>query len=161
MPSRPTFGARGHRFLHGNTNSFGSLEIRSELPAGELSNIRRKHTRPIYLDLAYPEFKICIEYEGSHHAGQWLNDARRRQMIEDAGWKYIQVTKLDIGDEAGEEALARRVAERIQEVTGKTVQLTMRQTTQQISDVRKLRRIPLYKRLKFEPLLPIIPTTQE
>lgn len=81
-------------------------------------------------------------------------------MIEDAGWKYIQVTKLDIGDEAGEEALARRVAERIQEVTGKTVQLTMRQTTQQISDVRKLRRIPLYKRLKFEPLLPIIPTTQ-
>ena len=33
---------RGHRFLHGNTNSFGSLEIRSELPAGELSNIRRK-----------------------------------------------------------------------------------------------------------------------
>ena len=30
-------------------------------------------------------------------------------------------TKLDIGDEAGEEALARRVAERIQEVTGKTV----------------------------------------
>ena len=119
------------------------------------------NTRPIYLDLAYPEFKICIEYEGSHHAGQWLNDARRRQMIEDAGWKYIQVTKLDIGDEAGEEALARRVAERIQEVTGKTVQLTMRQTTQQISDVRKLRRIPLYKRLKFEPLLPIIPTAQE
>lgn len=119
------------------------------------------NTRPIYLDLAYPEFKICIEYEGSHHAGQWLNDARRRQMIEDAGWKYIQVTKLDIGNEAGEEALARRVAERIQEVTGKTVQLTMRQTTQQISDVRKLRRIPLYKRLKFEPLLPIIPTTQE
>ena len=48
------------------------------------------NTRPIYLDLAYPEFKICIEYEGSHHAGQWLNDARRRQMIEDAGWKYIQ-----------------------------------------------------------------------
>ena len=93
-------------------------------------------TRPIHLDLAYPEFKICIEYESSHHAGQWLNDARRRQMIEDAGWKYIQVTKLDIGDEAGEEALARRVAERIQEVTGKTVQLTTRQTIRQVSDAR-------------------------
>ena len=36
------------------------------------------NTKPIYLDLAYPEFKICIEYEGSHHAGQWLNDARRQ-----------------------------------------------------------------------------------
>ena len=117
------------------------------------------NTKPIYLDLAYPEFKICIEYEGSHHAGQWLNDARRRQMIEDAGWKYIQVTKLDIGDEAGEEALARRVAERIQEVTGKTVQLTTRQTIRQVSDARKLRRIPLYKRLNVEPLLPIIPIT--
>ena len=117
------------------------------------------NTKPIYLDLAYPEFKICIEYEGSHHAEQWLNDARRRQMIEDAGWKYIQVTKLDIGDEAGEEALARRVAERIQEVTGKTVQLTTRQTIRQVSDARKLRRIPLYKRLNVEPLLPIIPIT--
>ena len=117
------------------------------------------NTKPIYLDLAYPEFKICIEYEGSHHAGQWLNDARRRQMIEDAGWKYIQVTKLDIDDEAGEEALARRVAERIQEVTGKTVQLTTRQTIRQVSDARKLRRIPLYKRLNVEPLLPIIPIT--
>ena len=117
------------------------------------------NTKPIYLDLAYPEFKICIEYEGSHHAGQWLNDARRRQMIENAGWKYIQVTKLDIGDEAGEEALARRVAERIQEVTGKTVQLTTRQTIRQVSDARKLRRIPLYKRLNVEPLLPIIPIT--
>ena len=117
------------------------------------------NTKPIYLDLAYPEFKICIEYEGSHHAGQWLNDARRRQMIEDAGWKYIQVTKLDIGDEAGEEALARRVAERIQEITGKTVQLTTRQTIRQVSDARKLRRIPLYKRLNIEPLLPIIPIT--
>lgn len=80
-------------------------------------------------------------------------------MIEDAGWKYIQVTKLDIGDEAGEEALARRVAERIQEVTGKTVQLTTRQTIRQVSDARKLRRIPLHKRLNVEPLLPIIPIT--
>lgn len=118
------------------------------------------NTRPIYLDLAYPEFKICIEYEGSHHAGQWLNDARRRQMIEDAGWKYIQVTKLDIGDE-GRRGPCPKSCRKDTGGYGQTVQLTMRQTTQQISDVRKLRRIPLYKRLKFEPLLPIIPTTQE
>ncbi|MBT1174314.1 hypothetical protein JS530_02105 [Bifidobacterium sp. LC6] len=110
--------------------------------------------KPVYLDLAYPEYKICIEYEGSHHARQWLGDTKRRQDIEDAKWKYIQVTKLDIGHEDREEALARRIAEKIQEVTGKRVQLTPRKTIRQICDARTIKRAPLYKRLCFAPLLP-------
>jgi hypothetical protein len=112
-----------------------------------------RNKSPIYLDLAYPEFKICIEYEGSHHAEQWLKDTRRRQAIEDAGWKYIQVTKLDIGVEEREEALAWRIAQKMQEVTGKCIELTQRQTIQQLCDARSLRRKPLYQRLGFTPLL--------
>ncbi|KFI91703.1 hypothetical protein BISA_0990 [Bifidobacterium saguini DSM 23967] len=113
--------------------------------------------RPLYLDLAYPEYRICIEYEGSHHAGQWLNDVKRRQAIEDAKWKHIQVTKLDLRSAADEEALAQRIADRIEEVTGKTVQLMARRTIRQIADARTLRRAPLYERLCFAPLSPVVP----
>lgn len=112
-------------------------------------------SKPFYLDLAYPEYRICIEYEGSHHARQWLGDTKRRQDIEDAKWKYVQVTKLDIGREDREAALAQRIAERIQEATGKTVQLTPRKTIRQICDARTMKRAPLYERLHFSPLLPI------
>ena len=84
---------------------------------------------------------------------------RRTTPSNDRGCRLEVHSSYQIGDEAGEEALARRVAERIQEVTGKTVQLTTRQTIRQVSDARKLRRIPLYKRLNVEPLLPIIPIT--
>lgn len=116
-----------------------------------------RSAKPLYLDLAYPEFKICIEYEGSHHAGQWLNDVRRRQTIEDAQWKYIQVTKLDLGHEDDEEAFARRIAEKMHEVTGKAIQLTPRKTIRQICDARTVKRAPLYERLNFTPLLPANP----
>lgn len=114
-------------------------------------------TRPVYLDLAYPEFRICIEYEGSHHAGQWLGDTKRRQTIEDAKWKHIQVTKLDLGNAADEEALAQRIANSMEEVTGKAIPLTQRRTIRQICDARTLHRAPLYKRLGFKPLMPVVP----
>lgn len=115
----------------------------------------RKNGRSWYLDLAYPEFKVCIEYDGSHHAGRWLDDVRRRQAIEDEGWRYIQVTNLDIGDDEGEAALAQRIAKQIQEVTGKQVPLTSRKTILQVCDARTLRRKPMHEQLRFEPLLPV------
>lgn len=115
-----------------------------------------KSGKILYLDLAYPEFKICIEYEGSHHASQWLNDAQRRQAIEDEGWRYIQVTKLDLGSEESEEALAERIAKHIREVTGKRIVLTPRKTILQVCDARGLKRKPLCERLQFKPLLPSV-----
>ncbi|KAA8825920.1 hypothetical protein EMO92_03990 [Bifidobacterium reuteri] len=112
-----------------------------------------RNRKPVYLDLAYPEFKVCIEYDGSHHAGQWLNDTRRRQAIEDEGWQYVQVTKLDLGDDESEEALARRVARRIEEVVGQHIELTARKTILQVCDGRGLRRKPMHEKLHFTPLL--------
>lgn len=117
----------------------------------------KRLNRAVYLDLAYPEYKICIEFDGGHHAGQWLEDARRRQAIEDEKWRYIQVTKLDLGDEWSEEALVRRIADKIQEVTGIPVPVTARKTIQQVCDARAMRRKPLYERIGFEPLLPRVP----
>lgn len=109
--------------------------------------------KTLYLDLAYPEFKICVEYDGSHHAGQWLTDVKRRQILEDAGWKYVQVTTMDIGDDSSEAALAGRVAERIYEVTGSIAPLTERKTIRQICDGRSRYRKPMHLRLGFTPLL--------
>jgi very-short-patch-repair endonuclease len=61
-------------------------------------------------DLAYPEWRIAIEYEGDHHRtdrDQWRADIRRQRDLEDNGWIVIRVTQLDLAE--GGAALAARV----------------------------------------------------
>lgn len=46
-------------------------------------------------DLAYPDERISIEYEGDHHRtgrGQWQRDIERYERFADAGWRVIRVT---------------------------------------------------------------------
>ena len=46
-------------------------------------------------DLAYPEFKVAIEYEGEVHRVDlktFRDDIERRERFEDAGWRVIRVT---------------------------------------------------------------------
>jgi hypothetical protein len=62
------------------------------------------------VDLAYPECRIAIEYEGDGHRtdrDQWRIDIRRQRDLEDHGWLVIRVTELDLRD--GGAALAARV----------------------------------------------------
>ncbi len=62
------------------------------------------------VDLAYPEHRIAIEYEGDGHRtdrDQWRTDIRRQRDLEDHGWLVIRVTELDLRDGGG--ALAARV----------------------------------------------------
>ena len=54
-------------------------------------------------DLAYPELKIAIEYEGDGHRtskDQWRRDIRRQRDLEDRGWLVIRLTELDLADRA-------------------------------------------------------------
>lgn len=47
------------------------------------------------LDLAYPAVRVAVEYDGRQHAEdarQWNHDLRRREALEDAGWKLLVVT---------------------------------------------------------------------
>lgn len=69
------------------------------------------------IDLAYPELKIAIEYEGEHHLNdpkQWAKDIRRQELLESLGWIVIRVTKADLRQNGRslirriEDALARR-----------------------------------------------------
>lgn len=62
------------------------------------------------VDLAYPQWRIAIEYEGDGHRTdreQWRTDIRRQRDLEDQGWIVIRVTQLDLAD--GGAALASRV----------------------------------------------------
>lgn len=49
-------------------------------------------------DLAYPELKIAIEYEGDHHRDEatYNDDIIRREMFAAAGWTVILVTKQQL-----------------------------------------------------------------
>ncbi|HWS49826.1 MAG TPA: DUF559 domain-containing protein [Microbacterium sp.] len=61
------------------------------------------------VDLAYPELKIAIEYEGDGHRterAQWRIDIRRQRDLEDEGWIVIRLTELDLSD-GGEAVLGR------------------------------------------------------
>lgn len=51
------------------------------------------------LDLAYPERRVCFEYEGEHHLRdeeQWARDIRRHEMLVERGWRIVRVTKDDL-----------------------------------------------------------------
>jgi len=54
------------------------------------------------VDLAHPERRIAVEYEGDHHRDkrQWRQDLKRRRRLEALGWRYFSVTQADLDDPA-------------------------------------------------------------
>lgn len=51
------------------------------------------------VDLAYPDLKIAVEYEGDGHRtdrAQWRTDIRRQRELEDLGWIVIRLTESDL-----------------------------------------------------------------
>ncbi|MBX0299724.1 DUF559 domain-containing protein [Cryobacterium sp. 1639] len=64
-------------------------------------------------DLAYPEYKLFVEYQGDQHRtdrAQWRSDIRRIGRLEDHGWQLLQFTDDDLQDPA---ALVARIARRL------------------------------------------------
>lgn len=62
------------------------------------------------IDLAYPELKIAIEYEGDGHRtdrDQWRRDIQRQRDLEDRGWIVIRLTQADLA--GGSAALIARL----------------------------------------------------
>ena len=51
------------------------------------------------IDLAYPHARVALEYEGDIHRvdrSTWQKDIRRRERVEDLGWRMIRVTADDL-----------------------------------------------------------------
>ncbi len=56
----------------------------------------------VRLDLAYPEVKFLIEYQGDYHRerGQWRKDLTRRSRLESQGWYVMELNADDLKDPA-------------------------------------------------------------
>lgn len=69
--------------------------------------------RCFFLDLSYPWLKVCVEYDGRQHAQNWESDVRRRTLLENDGWVYINATWEDLADDSSRLAFAQSVASRM------------------------------------------------
>ena len=121
------------------------------LPCPEVNYPVKLTRTTVLLDMAYPEWRICIEYDGRHHALQWKDDNTRREQLERKGWKVIKLFAEDLSNDSSEERTAHRVAQTIEQVTGKTFPLTPRQTLERLSDGRRWR----HNTLQCSPTFPI------
>ena len=54
------------------------------------------------VDLAYPDVRVAVEYDGAWHAGdrQFVRDRRRLNQLTAAGWAVLHVTAADLRDPA-------------------------------------------------------------
>lgn len=141
------------RLMRENTDSSQETRTRLALMRYGLDEPRVNHRfyvrrtgKTLFFDMAYPELNIVIEYDGRHHAGQWLSDVKRREIIEDEGWIYIQVTASNLADEESERMLALRVASKIEQRIQRPVRLCRRLSVEQVADSRRLRKTPLHVR---------------
>jgi hypothetical protein len=68
------------------------------------------HGIVLHPDLAWPDFTVCLDYEGDEHRTdkeRFRRDITRREMLEDLHWRVIRVTEDDLRD--GGRALINRV----------------------------------------------------
>lgn len=68
-------------------------------------------------DLAWPDYRVLIEYEGDHHrtdARQFAHDLRRFERYYDGWWVAVRATKLDVFEHPNEfmQRIERRLRER-------------------------------------------------
>lgn len=98
----------------------------------------------LYLDMAYPQFKVAIEYDGQFHSFQWSDDVRRRHLIADAGWQYVQVTSADLLDEVHQQRMVQRVVRCIEREAGRRIRLRAPIDPEQLGDGRHWRRKSLW-----------------
>lgn len=86
--------------------------------------VRLPDGRLIFLDLAFPEAMVAVEYDGRHHSEQWAQDSLRRFAIEASGWAYVQVIGLGFITDADKRHVAELVGRLIRERTGKNYLLS-------------------------------------
>ena len=101
--------------------SFSPMETRARLLFERAGLPEPELNADIFLDgqwIARPDFvwrdqRVVVEYDGDHHrtdARQWRNDVYRRQLLEDAGWTFVQLTADDILRSPRNQATVARLA---------------------------------------------------
>jgi hypothetical protein len=61
------------------------------------------------VDIAFPEARVAVEYEGAYHfeAGQIVRDDERYERLRAAGWTVVRLSAADLRDLAGVVARVR------------------------------------------------------
>lgn len=76
--------------------------VQSGLPEPEINpTIVVRGRRTARLDLAYRQWRLGIEYDGDWHASTADHDHKRRQDLEQAGWRILVAYKEDLDEPAG------------------------------------------------------------
>lgn len=68
---------------------------------------------PIRLDMAWPQWKIAIEYDGDHHRTdkrQWRWDQEKRERLRSRGWIVAIATAANLSDEQSQAEFAFAIA---------------------------------------------------
>lgn len=132
------------RLVRENTDSSMESRVRLVLEsyglgAPEVNHpVVNPHTgRFMYLDMAYVDLKIAIEYDGQFHADQWEADVHRRRLLDELGWDVVQVTAADMRTEGDRHALALRVAQHISLRLGRKVRVRAPLSVKQLMDGRR------------------------
>lgn len=69
------------------------------------------------VDMAYPQCKVAIEYDGDHHRRfrkQYVRDQQKRRRLRQLGWTVIEVFADDLWNTAKQRAFAQEVATAMQ-----------------------------------------------
>ncbi|MEO8095423.1 MAG: DUF559 domain-containing protein, partial [Pseudolysinimonas sp.] len=75
------------------------LLIRAGLPEPLINPPMAIGGETLHPDLAYPQWRVVLEYEGDGHRTdqkQWRRDITRREQFEDAGYRVIRVHRDDV-----------------------------------------------------------------
>ncbi|WP_243387760.1 hypothetical protein [Bifidobacterium felsineum] len=67
---------------------------------------------PITLDLAWPQYKVAVEYDGDHHRTdkvQWRRDQEKRGKLQGRGWIVFVATAASLADDYAKAEFAFRV----------------------------------------------------
>lgn len=98
---------RAARMLDENSESPKESELRAVIvaagfpaPVCQVDVFVDRHRFAGRVDLAYPDRRIALEYEGDYHRDkdQWRKDIARRRRLEAIGWVYLSVTQADLDD---------------------------------------------------------------
>ena len=90
--------------------------VSAGIPEPELNWALTAHGTAVRVDLAWPEYRFGVEYDGDHHRSprQFAADIARQERIQDEGWGLLRATRTDLFDRPAElvDRVARRLVER-------------------------------------------------
>ncbi|MBW3087558.1 DUF559 domain-containing protein [Bifidobacterium sp. 82T24] len=88
--------------------------LRHGLPQPQVNYaIRLDDGSIVVVDMAYPERRVIVEYDGDHHRiyrNQYLRDQHKRRALHNAGWRVLVVFMDDLWDAEAKERFAQELA---------------------------------------------------